>query len=55
MIQTIRVASKPATDPYGQDVLAEVHRTVGLPNLQRVRTALGLVTRGKRRGIGAAA
>ena len=39
MIQTIRVASKLATDPFGQDVLAEVRRTLGLAALAKVRTA----------------
>lgn len=39
MIQTIRVASKLPEDPYGRDLLAEVHRTLGLSGLAAVRTA----------------
>lgn len=38
MIHTIRVASKADTDPVGQDVLAEVRRTLGLSGLSQVRT-----------------
>lgn len=39
MIHTIRVVSKADTDPLGQDVLAEVRRTLGLAGVARVRTA----------------
>ena len=41
MIHTIRVALRLATDPYGQDVLAEIRRTLGLAGIERVRTAAG--------------
>ncbi len=39
MIHTLRVVSRLATDPYGQDVLAEIRRTLGMAGIERLRTA----------------
>ncbi len=38
MIQTIRVTGKDARDPLGEDLRAEVRRSLGLHGLERVRT-----------------
>jgi len=39
MIYEIRVASKNPQDPKGQDLLAEVERTVGVKTIKNIRTA----------------
>ena len=38
-IHTVRVTDLADTDPLGEDVCAEIRRTVGLQGLRRVRTA----------------
>lgn len=38
-IHTVRVTDDAATDPIGEDVLAEIRRTLGLHGIDRVRTA----------------
>jgi phosphoribosylformylglycinamidine synthase subunit PurSL len=38
MIHTVRVTTKTDVDPLGQDVLAEIRRTLGLTGIERVRT-----------------
>ena len=39
MIYTIRVASKNDTDPKGQDLLAEIKRTLKISSIAKIRTA----------------
>ncbi len=39
MLQTIRVATAADDDPIGRDVLAEVHRALGLTTVSGIRTA----------------
>ena len=39
MIYTVRVASKNQTDPKGQDLLAEIKRTLKITSINKIRTA----------------
>ena len=39
MVYTIRVASKNDTDPKGQDLLAEIKRTLKISTISKIRTA----------------
>ena len=38
MIHTVRVTTRTEIDPLGADLLAEIHRTLGLEEVERVRT-----------------
>ncbi|MCB9176117.1 MAG: phosphoribosylformylglycinamidine synthase [Caldilineae bacterium] len=38
MIHTIRVTTREASDPLGRDVLVEIQRTLGLADIERIRT-----------------
>ena len=39
MIYEVRIASKEKTDPKGQNLLAEIERTLGVKTIKNIRTA----------------
>src|SRR3990172_5264477 len=39
MIYEVRIASKTQTDPKGQDLLAEIKRTLKINSIKKIRTA----------------